>query len=664
VAGNAGGGGVAAIEPARRVDAVTDRGTWIWAIGSSDRVERFGTAADLRSGRVIESVPTPLASSANRSAVISRLAGKPAGRHPTAAITAAPAAAGAKAAWTFEVAGPANGPPPSWVGNDVLAVGGEPGEPGSLHRLDGATGRPRWAVPLPGPAYQVRTAELPNNGGGVLPDFPPAGEFGGRVWCLLADGRILLYDPATGKPRGDTAAGDALLAAPALVRSGKPRLGGAAKAGVRGGTDAVALAGRSRLRMVPLARFVGGKPDGARLAVSRARAAALLGLGRSADAVAEARAAAAAQPTIGDAHAALADVLEAAGEPTGVVAALLRAADLGHPRAIALLRNRYGLIARVPTGELLGPTVQAGQNVYAVEARGAVLEFDPARGPPAVSRTELPGPVDGRVAVVGDAMVVAQPRRRATEVRRFGAPPALAPDDPASDLTEPPVMPKEWDRRPDRSGPTARVGLKWYRPLTGGRVLATDGATVVEAGGRFPEIVQWRIATLGGRAVGLGTGGIYALGQDLSPAERIVDAGGTGDAAGTVHRIATDGRTVAVLLGRRDAVSLQIRTLDLSRVLRQTSVRTGVAAIRQPGQLVPLGGGYLAAEGELVWLSPDPAAAEWRFDRLAAGERWSSSAQSAAVEFGIPRVVGGRVVVPGLRDGLFVFDAVAITSRP
>ena len=127
----------------------------------------------------------------------------------------------------------------------------------------------------------------------------------------------------------------------------------------------------------------------------------------------------------------------------------------------------------------------------------------------------------------------------------------------------------------------------------------------------------------------------------------------------TVHAIAGNGETIALLAGPERKVTLQLRSAE-GELLREHRVTPPGRTI---GGVMPLADGYLYYGRELAWMPADPRGMIWSFRRNLSRQvlqrEWRAGED---VFFGRPTVVGDKLFVPA--DGaLYIFSVDHITRR-
>jgi len=343
-----------------------------------------------------------------------------------------------------------------------------------------------------------------------------------------------------------------------------------------------------------------------------------------------------------------ADLSRAAGHPFDEIAARCRHLELTGRDTSPELRERWGLVKRIATGnDLRADLKAAGGTVYAGTSAGRVLKIDTRSL--AVDRAEFPGTL-GRLS--GTETVKAY--SYGGDWRELGA---WSDADPLGRVTGPP----EWRVASGLDGPPVRWGDRHYRPVSGGVVRVLDGDRVRSYQTRLEPIRQWQIhVSPWGPPLGYGTGGVYELDEHLCPARKLIAA-----AVGSeVTLMAGDARTLGLLTYKNSLPVVQVWTRDGTRMLREQAVRPTGALGRGIDHLVAVGGGYLLAAGDVAWVPASADGAAWRFGFGDNPGRALPRIHFAhASLFGKP-LVRDNLLFVGCRDGaVYVFDLDAVVRR-
>lgn len=532
-------------------------------------------------------------------------------------------------AWTFDHPAAAFNEP-VWVGDDPVALLGDYGGHAEVVRLNGDDGNVKWRFPLPRGAYNPGRDQLPGNGYPAA-NWTAVGMCGEHLLALGGEGALYFLDPATGKL--------AAKASPVTTHLALPRLVG----------DAVVVCSTDGIRAIPrdvlLCRRATDEGD---YAVLRARC--LHALGKAAEAAAELDALAALDPDRPAAWALKAELCRALDRPLDEITARCRHLELTGADTSPELRARWGLVKRIATGnDLLAEPQAAGDAVYAGTAAGRVLKID-ARTL-AVERADHPG----SVAMVWKTEVV-KALLYGGEWRDLGDPADAGPETKGV-VKGPPA----WLTHTGYDGRVVRWNGKHYRPLGGGAVRVLDGDAVREFKPALPPIERWQIhLSPWGPPLGYGHGGVYELDANLCPVRKLIAV----PAGLWVEQLAGDAKTLGLMTYRDRAAVVQVWTRDGARLLREEPTRPWAASSFGPDHLVAVGGGYLAAGGEVVWVLAGEGGRVWRFGFGDAPGRGLPLLRYAHVPlFGAPLVRDGLVFVR-CRDGaVYVFDLAAVTGR-
>ncbi|WP_202920610.1 tetratricopeptide repeat protein [Urbifossiella limnaea] len=537
-------------------------------------------------------------------------------------VTAKPLRA-AEPDWTFEHPS-SSGNAPFWLGNDIVALVGEPGSKGEVTRLDGQTGAVKWRYALPRGAYRPGGEPL---GGGATPErnWNAVGLVGGLVLAVGGEGSLYLLEPDTGKLVSKLTPTRKYLTFPRLV------------------DGALVVCGFESVRAIPWDVVLRRGPDDGDRRVLRARC--LHDLGRTEEARVVLDEVLKLDPERTAAWAVMADVCRAADRPFDEIGARCRQLELTGRDSSPQLRERNGLLKRIATGhDLYSDVATTGDTVFAATVAGAALAVDVHTL--AVARTELPASSSGLSATT------------AVKAHFFGSP--KTQELPAE--AGPKGAPAAFLRGTGYDGAPVRWQGKWYRPLNRGAVRVLDGDAVKEFPARVGGLEAWRLyVSPWGPPLGFGAGGVYELDENLVPVRVRIPAPATPS-----YLLAGDARTLAVVTYRRDSALVQVWARDGSRLLREQALAPYHPVGGGYQYLLPLAGGYLYAGSSLAWVPAGDGPA-WRF-----GFGESPAAVAAALPklhyahaslFGRP-VVRDGLLFAGCRDGaVYVFDVAAVTGR-
>lgn len=535
---------------------------------------------------------------------------------------------GEKALWEYSRPGySAN--PARWLDDDVVWLSGTVHSNAEVARLDGKTGKPRWRYRLPRGAYEPgreSPGDLYDHDGLA---WSALGEVAGRVMAVGSEGKLFFLDRETGRPEA--------VAWPAKTYVGRPAVVG----------DGLVVATGRRIRSIAPA-WLFDRPELNETRVLLLRARCLANLGRADEAWEEIARLLDREPLLAEAWRQRADLARALDRPQYEVAARCRYLELSGEVTSAALRERYGLLKRIPLGsEAYTQPVLLDGTLYLGTRVGDLVAVDTA-----------------------SLTVIARRRDPATlrNLRPYGGVRAYGTDRKYHDFAhlaawraEPLDAPKAWFEGPDYGEATVLYREQYYRPLRGGNVRVLNGRAVAEHATAVESIGDWTINVGPGGPIGYGSGGVLALDGNLCPTCWLVRPELPGRRKKVHVRLAVAGRvSVALAATNYERSVLQIWSRDGRTMLRQVEADVMGRTHPLPPKLVPLRGGYLLATTELVWASADPDGPVWRFG-VPEAERAGRS-DHLREYYTVPVVTGDHVFV-GCRDGgLYVFDTAVLAG--
>jgi outer membrane protein assembly factor BamB len=540
--------------------------------------------------------------------------------------------------WEYEVGG--SSPSPAMWTDDghVLIPVGDGNERGRLDKLDAATGERVFSVPLGTPVSRVGAGDYdaPQNGSwpnlvtdGRIAVVPGKASVAGRYFLHIVDvrdGRHLRRVLVPRPPRGQMGLIDGRLILP-----------------TRDGVFAIHL-DHIGIRPTKVERDVmaAGNP---------AAAAKLLDkFPRTIDTL---------------------RYLAQHGPDRAVAWQTLELVVTGETNAPAL-RN-LGLLWRLPVGPVRVELAHLGGSALLVHTTGgAQIDVDVSGTEPNVLRWHWLERALKFLRFDGRRYLASDWRHADVLVRAFADPPVLPTSDPLVGVPrEPTDLPAEWNTRTGRDGAPRQIGGVWSRPKVGGgvHVAEPDGKggwnVYVRPGTR--SLGAWSYREVGDRMYGVGNGGIFAIDDDLRPTGPRLFNG----AIHSVSAIAATNDAVAVLGYEKDAhkrrragivpLLLEIwdaegKTLYRSERFPRSYMSFGTTFLQ------PMADGFLASGPVLLWAPTNSTRPSWVFDMNPLDPDSGNNDPHMPFQFGVPRIVGDRVVVASPGGGIFCFDVDTITS--
>jgi hypothetical protein len=390
------------------------------------------------------------------------------------------------------------------------------------------------------------------------------------------------------------------------------------------------------------------------------RIRALLGLKRQAELPEEMRIAAAQAQSSSD-WTALAAARESTGDIDAGVGLRVKAMCTDNQTASASLQKSHGLIARIPSGPISAPPVVDGFTVLLGDNNGVMQTIDPATGQPLSKISSENGIY--RWWIDGHKLVSGRPEK-STVVRELVNPPTLALDDPLLDSgREQPLdnqgVAREWYTRGgmDRIGVVQAIDGRLVRPMADGGVRELVNGRVVDAPGLVNGMDDWRWVRVSGKWYAIGQGGVYLLDQSLRPAAPLIRLQpGPRQGPQSVWRLAGNGNTFCLSVRNGRDSTLQLWAGDGSRQISSTPVIDRLDADHEGARLLSLNHGYLLSAGEIVYLALDPSLPVRRFSLAVETDQRQDWRNSQLTGFGVPRVLGQRLIVSSFSGGIYDFE--------
>lgn len=553
-----------------------------------------------------------------------------------------------------------------WVGQDVVAVTSPGNGKWRLFKLDGKSGTPIWEMNLPSALGTTDWRRVGRFGTAFGEAVGRSGTAmwvrGKEVFLLTADLQVQVYDGDSGK----------------LLRSVKApeRLAGL-PAGLPDGSFIFVTADGRMRRMGTRA-----DDDPALTRTTRMEAFAILYKSklRTGEDGIDAMNAALKEAKTAEDYSVLAAAAKDTGDKGLITGLLTRVMDLSNRTEDLELKENFGLIARLPTGPVsAGVAVDGGRAIVSDES-GFVRVFDVAGAKQVAVEPARPGAIGWELwGKALRAPYLTKPVWELADPQAIAAGDPLEPRPPRSLLTT--TNTKDiTDEQRRRSAlfnsrshfDSRRLGGRDMYGLQGGGVMEVTPTDIVERPALVKIDSDWRWDFLDDRVVVIALGAVYSVDEHFRAKEELwrPKSSGAGKFRGTgimdssqlqVSAVCSDGKTVA-LAGSNPTLlapdGLRMIQVAVWNADFQVPLRTAeFPGFIHRGGLVRLGGAYVAAGTELVVVHDDPSVPVWRYRGIPVPPTWKGDWQKRAGVFGVPRLVGDRVVVAHSEGGVYIFDA-------
>jgi outer membrane protein assembly factor BamB len=553
-----------------------------------------------------------------------------------------------------------------WVGQDVVAVTSPGNGKWRLFKLDGKSGTPIWETNLPS-APGTMDWRVSGRYGKAFGEA--VGRLGSAMWVrgkevflLTSDLQVQVYNGDSGKLLRTVKAPARLAGMPAGLPDGSIVFvtadGRMRRMGARVGDDSAVT---RATRMEAFAILYKAKVRTGEVGID-----AIHGALKEAKTAEDYRILAAAARDVGD---------------KGLITGLLtRALDVGNQTEDVELKEKFGLIARLPTGPVSGGVAVDGGRVLVSDESGFVRVFDVAGAKQEAVEPVRPGSIDWELRGKKlQSPYMAKPAWELADPQAIEAGDPLEPRPPRSLLTSTNAkeITDEQRRRANLFNSRShfdsrRLGGRDMYGLQGGGVMEVTPTDIVERPALVRIDSDWRWDFLGERVVVIGAGNVYSVDEHFRAKEVLwrQRSSGSGKVSGTgimdssqlgVSEVCSDGKTVALAGVNRAIVAqdgLRMAQVAVWNADIQVPLRTAefTGSVKRGG-LVRLGGAYVAAGTELVVIPDDPSVPVWRYRAIPVEPKRVGDLQTRGGMFGVPRLVGDRVVVAHSEGGVYIFDA-------
>lgn len=518
---------------------------------------------------------------------------------------------------------------PFWDGEDLMSLNGDNYGHGEVVRLDGETGKVKWRHVLPRGTYCVSRDQL-NNGSYQYP-WDAIRRVGKNILAIGGEATLYFLNADDGKLKARITPVTSHITRPQVI------------------DDALIVADQQELRAIPLGIIFDREP-GNEIDILILQAQCYHALSQSKQALQLLDEMLDQIPEIPEAWRVRAEICKALKQPENEIASHLKYLALTKQNTTEELRNRWGLIQRIPLDtNVISNLKQVNDTIYLGTSTGKFLALS--------TKTldileEKPFP---------NAVLRVEKKSEIRPVHGYGK---KAPSEFVENNDE--GAPDGWRMIQGREGFVVRWKGKRYRTIKGGQVEILEAGKVQKFTTTLKDVGTWRIHVSPYGPLGMGAGGVYELDDNLCPAKVLIDLSSRPNARLQRHvwSLADNATSICVLFSNYGEPEIQVWTRDGKRLIHKIELNRPVKETGSRGPVMTMGNGFLYCASELIWLPTSAKKKSWRFG---VGNEPGRSIPKIYYQgsnwYGEPIVHNNFLFVPCRDGGLYVFDVALITKN-